>query len=435
MLVFRAILLFLIIFNFHLPIVVYSSFLSVLLAGGYYVISGQKLPFYYFFYKHVFIILSALLALSFISYLISSAYITLDYDVTKVFLLQLTMMICLVFVLPAIIGENESNAFENALSVVCYAFAIQGFIQISCLIYQPLARFMLSLQNEDIISRLEISNSYFRGYSLTGSPFFELPAGFGVAFICFFRLILDKYRPYFKGFSTYIVFLLLLVGASFSGRTAFTGLAFGVVLYILCSLSIANTFRSVITLISFSIFLCLIYFLILTPSLRKTIDENVLPFAFEFLYRYGEAGNLGTESSDYLIENFYYMPDTDTVIFGTGHYTNKDGTYYGHTDAGYMRSLLFGGIFYSLALLIYQLLFFISPLSDARSRGKSGKEDYLFLLSLLLHILVVNYKGEALGRMNIMQVLMLFITTSYVIRSFRSFSSTETYLKKEEVTI
>ena len=38
------------------------------------------------------------------------------------------------------------------------------------------------------------------------------------------------------------------------------------------------------------------------------------------------------------------MPDFDTLIFGDGKYLNGDGSYYMHTDAGYMRGMLYFGV-------------------------------------------------------------------------------------------
>ena len=419
MLLFRAILLFLIIFNFNVPIFVYSSFLSVALALGYYLYAYKSIPFYYFYTKHIVVILFVLSLLCILSYLITSHYKVFDVNVTKVFLLQLVMMACLIFVMPAIIRNSESKAFETALTVVCAAFAIQGSIQLLGFLYQPAANFLLSLRTDDLINRLEMGGYFFRGYSLSGSPFFELPAGFGVSFICFFRLMLIKNRAHFNGIWAYVIFFLLLLGSAFSGRTAFTGLVFGVSFYFLSSMSVKTAFKAVTTTAVFTVFLTVVYTFILNDSQRKFLITDVFPFAFEFFYRYEAEGVMRTDSSDMLIESFYYMPDMDVFLWGSGRYNNNDGTYYGHTDAGYMRSLLFGGIFYSIALLIYQLCFFINPISEARSKGIGSRKDSLFMLVLLFHILVVNYKGEALGRMNIMQVLMLFITSTYIINAFK----------------
>jgi hypothetical protein len=42
----------------------------------------------------------------------------------------------------------------------------------------------------------------------------------------------------------------------------------------------------------------------------------------------------------------YFIPDSwVTVFFGDFQFLNSDGTYYGNTDAGFMRMMLFFGLF------------------------------------------------------------------------------------------
>ena len=79
------------------------------------------------------------------------------------------------------------------------------------------------------------------------------------------------------------------------------------------------------------------------------------------------------------------MYDIDyTGIMGKGIYTNSQGGYYGHTDVGYLRHYLFGGI---IGLLL-MLLFWIN--------WTRGVLENRMLLSILVLMILVNFKGDIL---------------------------------------
>ena len=66
-------------------------------------------------------------------------------------------------------------------------------------------------------------------------------------------------------------------------------------------------------------------------------------------------------SGDEMVD-MYWLPRQDsTVFFGDGMYQLSDGSFYGHTDVGFMRHMLFYGVFgelvgyASLIILMYVL--------------------------------------------------------------------------------
>jgi len=75
--------------------------------------------------------------------------------------------------------------------------------------------------------------------------------------------------------------------------------------------------------------------------------------------KYGQF-TLGS-SGDNLVENMYFMPSESTFLLGDGKFVNDDQSYYGHTDAGIMRNILFYGVFGEL-LGYSSLVIFISSL-------------------------------------------------------------------------
>ncbi|MDC5608060.1 hypothetical protein OIN69_17215, partial [Acinetobacter baumannii] len=78
------------------------------------------------------------------------------------------------------------------------------------------------------------------------------------------------------------------------------------------------------------------------------------------------------------LKSMFYFPSEFTLLWGDGKYEAPNGAYYGNTDVGYMRNILFGGVGFLLLLLAN----FFSIFSNV-------KFNFLILgvifISLLLH--------------------------------------------------
>ncbi|WP_074513992.1 hypothetical protein [Selenomonas sp. WCT3] len=64
--------------------------------------------------------------------------------------------------------------------------------------------------------------------------------------------------------------------------------------------------------------------------------------SFFYGINYGQVDFGG--STNHMIEDMYFIPEENTLIWGDGYYINPDGSYYMHTDVGVMRSVLFYGL-------------------------------------------------------------------------------------------
>ena len=127
----------------------------------------------------------------------------------------------------------------------------------------------------------------------------------------------------------------------------------------------------------------------------STVLENwffwlIIPFE-----NFISTGSFNNASLNHLIEDMYFMPDIDTLLFGDARYMEEGtGLYYMHTDAGPMRQILFWGIFFTafIYLLCIVLLFLL-------------KFDKGFKTMFLLFIILFEFKGECYYHL-----LPLFIT-------------------------
>ncbi len=416
----KVVILFLIIFNFRIPFVYNSAVLSVFISTFYYLFFKRTFPFTYFYLKHNTTILIGLFLSGVFCAFITIAHNQYDFTIIKILLLQLFMLCSLIYALPIMLDERESDAFELSLSIVCYTFALQGLIQLLGLLIPPFGEWLISIKSAELQEFLRNNpyNIYFRGYALAGNPLFELPGGYGLAFILFFRLLQFENLKYIPTLFKYLIFTLLSIGSIMSGRTAYIGFGIGLIMSIL---TLKNPMKVIPNLLKFisiiAVVVVAIFNLGFSSSLKNAVMHDIFPFAFEFYYNYEESGKFSTGSSDALEHHYYELSD-EILMTGAGRYL-EDGGYFGKTDAGYMRKLLYGGIPYLLCLIGYQMLYFIRPLSISNSSSIRNRNDFLLFLTMLVLLFVLEIKGDTIGTQNITEVLLLFITASYMIQYYK----------------
>jgi hypothetical protein len=378
------------------------------------------------------ILLIATLLIAFITALISVVH---GEEILSTFLkrliLQGYMLVCLVYALPLLL-ERESNAFDDAIQIICYTFALQGAIHLTGFLVPSVGDFLFDMKRPEFQAFIT-NNAYnidrFRAYALCGSIFFELPAAYGIASILFFRMQLKEDSHYISGWKGYVVMFLLFMGISLSGRTGFTGLLIGLVFYLIFSWrKIVNLLKKIVWRAAIVIAILFVtFYYILSPVQRTAFTEDLFPFAFEMYYNYIDYGEIRTSSSDALEAHYFNLND-DTLLRGHGVASHQVANY-GHTDAGYMNHLLFGGIFYLLFLVIYQFLYFRAPLFITR-QGKDDDDriDFVCFLFLFAYIFILEYKSPSIGTLHIIEVLYLLIGCAYLIKYY--WKGEENYLNK-----
>ncbi|CAH6898406.1 conserved membrane hypothetical protein [Vibrio chagasii] len=79
-------------------------------------------------------------------------------------------------------------------------------------------------------------------------------------------------------------------------------------------------------------------------------------YALEPIINLVENGQLESKSTDTFQDKHLYMPNDKQIIFGDGRYFQESGKFYGGTDSGIMRPLLFGGMFFQGFYLVTMFL-------------------------------------------------------------------------------
>jgi hypothetical protein len=396
-----------------MPLLKYSACYAVVITTFYYLFQWRTIPFGQWFEKYIIKILITLLLVIFVTYALSEFYITFDISYTRGYLLQFGLLVCLVYVLPFLCEGDSNNAFNRISELVIVTLCIQVCISISAFLNDTIASWLLSVSNmRDLLNSPNIP--VFRFYNL-GGVLFLLPATYGMCLILYVRLVFSNYRTkLFSGISMYVIFVLLLIGIILTGRTGFVGLIAALILLLFLKTSFRSKLSFLLKTMGLLLLLIVMFSRMLPGKQIAMIQKDVIPFAFEFFINYMEDDKLATTSSDALKGMYYELP-VEVFLGGTGHYRSSDGGYYGNTDSGYMRPILYGGIFYFLLLVYYQLFYFREPLKKAwRARDEIGRNDVLFWLTALIYMFVLNYKGETIGYFLTYECILLLLGYAYI---------------------
>jgi hypothetical protein len=215
-------------------------------------------------------------------------------------------------------------------------------------------------------------------------------SGFPATFMCSTAVIFSLYMIV-RGYNQTVYFLkmiLTLLGNFFYGRVGMLCSFVCIFLFIMYYIVRKRNTKMLVV----SVFVALVIFIVLSqiysinPMVKAWIDWAFGPFRNLITI-----GKFGTASSDTLIQDMYFMPSNKTLLFGDGKYMDKN-RYYMHTDAGFMRLLLYAGVFVQgiLYVSILSLLFGV-----CFSFKKKSKLGCIFIFMLLgFEFLFFEFKGE-----------------------------------------
>lgn len=238
-------------------------------------------------------------------------------------------------------------------------------------------------------------------YSLDGFAAFSSASVFSFACLfCSYRVAINRKINIMQ----IACLIIMVVGCFFYGRVSLVGMLLGAILIIWSSESIGKSIKIVAII--------LVYVLALLSILNFASQSNPSlvawqEWAFSIIKQLFVEKEVTDYSVTHMVEDMYYFPDFFTILFGDGKYTNNNGTYYGHTDVGFMRLILYGGI--ACLLLVYSLLIFLSKVIARSSKSVVFKR--FILLSTVLFF-VLEMKGESYQRA-IMMLYPLFLIQNY----------------------
>ncbi len=214
-------------------------------------------------------------------------------------------------------------------------------------------------------------------------------SGYPFTIICTFAFIfqihiINKTKVNIKNI---IILLILFTGNVMYGRIGMVAsflCAFVWVLYSVVALKKIKIFMYFLTILALAVS-ALTYYYFTSPEFALMFDWAIAPFVN--LITTGEMNNGSVDS----LQDMYFMPSDETLLLGDGKYM-VDGHYYMNTDAGFMRLMLYSGVFTQF-FLYGGVLFLLSAVYN-NLRKESKKIALLTVMFFLGAFLVFEYKGE-----------------------------------------
>jgi len=233
---------------------------------------------------------------------------------------------------------------------------------------------VISLYRQDWVNYVrELNSRYFglRGFGFSGSLTYDLSIVLGfsnLALLSLFRQNIISSRKVVIGT---VVFIL---AGLFVARSYF-------IVMIVMALFMLDNSRKIIYTSALALLIAGYIMLNRDNILTLVLGSNRLSWIFEGLISILNKGSYESASTDALKS----MYDIDYKnLLGDGIYTNKEGGYYGHTDVGYLRHYLFGGVFGVLLMLLFWF------------NWAKGALDNRLLMFVFILMILINFKGDIL---------------------------------------
>lgn len=251
-------------------------------------------------------------------------------------------------------------------------FALMGFSVIT----------EFALSAHIVLPRFYGSEQEYRLYNITSSAFFQLSL-----FYIFLLHFLLAYNEKHNNIHPIFIFLVLWIGL-ISGRSFLILSLLSILLYF--------KWRYIPVLLVFAT-ICL--FLATQFTDHKYVAHALEPL-INLIYGKGTVSS----STDTLVQKHLFMPTIKQILVGDGYYFAPQGGYYGGTDSGFLRQLLYGGIGYLTACAAFTF-YFIRRVAQNWFNG-----SWKFTLSTFVLLTILNVKADTYAFPGIMLVLLMFLS-------------------------
>lgn len=249
---------------------------------------------------------------------------------------------------------------DNILERIVNVFFVNG---VFCLFFGTFHEFKFLINpfqyGNDVFGL--IGDSEYRTAFLAGSGYFGISSLYSIVFVI--ALYIVSRKPTL--FNLLKIFVIAAAGI-LAGRVA-------LVCYFICLLFFTVRKMSISYLIFGFFAFGLGYYVLNNVDYFYTANAWIMEM-------FGQ-GDITQSNSIMDLKTMFFVPETSTLLFGDGRYGGLDA-YYGGTDVGYLRHLLFGGIFYALGVVLVSFLLIYKA-------KNSFIIIIMFLIALFLHFKAV----------------------------------------------
>ncbi len=299
------------------------------------------------------------------------------FDLIKAMIIQLFLIIVYFKYFK---GDINLEEYVHYYVLACAIYVIGTILM---LVFPDLKMFFYEYVKEGPHAKqVALQSDYITRYGWSGFSNFEhtMKCSIAVGFLGYF---VTK-KKYSKKIVYYFLFLLCLLGNMFYGRIGIVASSFIllIVLFYLVKEDKRHAIYLSIGIVAFAICIGIIY--LLNDNVKVWLNWIFINFINMF-----NGGDLLSGSLGVVVNDMIFVPSTKTIFWGDGLYTTLSGGYYMNTDVGFMRTILFGGIPYTLVR--YGLFYYI-----IRIINKKIEKPRVFSLIMTSVLIIGEIKGEIL---------------------------------------
>lgn len=314
---------------------------------------------------------------------------------------------------------GKATIYDILHMMVVIAF-VQSVIIILSMLIAPFNDFISSIAFIEGRDDLQFRYGYARGYGLAASVTYDLAVcqAFAIMFIPYLMdKTLQKKKKIFYVLATFpILFSILTLG-----RTGLVGVGLALIFIVKDNAKISSKTIK-ISLYLFATAMIGAAFLLGNDSL---LIKSINTYVFEGVDKIFTIGKLQTETGGHLVNMLKGIKEWSfkTWIWGDARYSD-DWRYYGHTDIGFMRDILYFGLIGAFILfIVYVHIYKII-------QKKTEDRRFHFLMKLFfIFLLVAHFKGEFLLSCGTGICILLMIAFSVIFEDSEATFSEDIYIR------
>ena len=338
---------------------------------------------------------------------------TMDFSYFGEFITIVTAgLYCLAICVRICKTEGEDELSEKFMRIFIYAMVLYVFSSIIAIVFPPYREFILKTVSMSDYARGVIQVEKYRtrigfaGLSVYSSGIKCALANLFVLFFAF-KSLRERKKISFKIWFSYV---LTILGEFLYSRTS---LLLSIILFVVFVFLVLTNLGRVTLFLKFVLLGAFIVLFAILLIGQFEGDNASLAWQLEALVNMLNGRGFNATSLN-IMKRMAFVPSIPTLLFGDGRYAGVNGGYYMSTDLGYMRSILYYGLFGFLFVVILVVI----TLKTIPGIRKEPEYRMLAIMSFIAFV-VFEIKGECMG---------IFYPVIFTLMCCTSYSNEESHI-------
>ena len=338
---------------------------------------------------------------------------TMDFSYFGEFITIVTAgLYCLAICVRICKTEGEDELSEKFMRIFIYAMVLYVFSSIIAIVFPPYREFILKTVSMSDYARGVIQVEKYRtrigfaGLSVYSSGIKCALANLFVLFFAF-KSLRERKKISFKIWFSYV---LTILGEFLYSRTS---LLLSIILFVVFVFLVLTNLGRVTLFLKFVLLGAFIVLFAILLIGQFEGDNASLAWQLEVLVNMLNGRGFNATSLN-IMKRMAFVPSIPTLLFGDGRYAGVNGGYYMSTDLGYMRSILYYGLFGFLFVVILVVI----TLKTIPGIRKEPEYRMLAIMSFIAFV-VFEIKGECMG---------IFYPVIFTLMCCTSYSNEESHI-------